>query len=67
MEMIVGMVSGFISQEWVMWMTAAVTCAAAIAAVTPTPKDDAWVAKIYKIVDMIALNVGKAKDKPEDK
>ena len=33
-----------------------------IAAVTPTPKDDAAVAWAYKIIDMIALNFGKAKD-----
>lgn len=43
--------------------TAAVTLFSAIAAVTPTPKDDHWAAKIYKIVDMIALNIGKAKEK----
>lgn len=43
--------------------TAAVALFSAIAAVTPTPKDDHWAAKIYKIVDMIAMNVGKAKDK----
>lgn len=43
--------------------TAAVALFSAIAAVTPTPKDDHWAAKIYKIVDMIALNIGKAKEK----
>ena len=43
--------------------TSAVALASAIAALTPTPKDDHWVSKIYKIVDMIAINVGKAKDK----
>ena len=44
-------------------VTAAVTLASAVAAVTPTPKDDEWVAKGYKFLDMIALNVGLAKDK----
>jgi hypothetical protein len=39
-----------------------VAAASAIAALTPTPKDDTWVAKIYKIVDWLALNVGKAKE-----
>lgn len=43
--------------------TAIVTAASAIAALTPTPKDDTVVAKLYKIVDWLALNVGKAKDK----
>jgi hypothetical protein len=43
-------------------VTALVALASAIAAATDTPKDDALVAKAYKILDMIALNVGKAKD-----
>ena len=32
-----------------------------IAAVTPTPKDDAWMAKLYKFIDILAINIGKAK------
>lgn len=35
--------------------------ASAITAMTPTPEDDKWVAKVYKIVEMLALVVGKAK------
>ena len=46
-------------------VTAAVALASAVAAVTPTPKDDEWVAKAYKFIYMIALNVGLAKDKGE--
>jgi len=46
-----------------MYATAAVTACSAIAAVTPTPKDDAAVAWAYKIIDMVALNFGKAKEK----
>lgn len=42
--------------------TTIVAAASAIAALTPTPKDNTWVAKIYKVVDWLALNVGKAKD-----
>ena len=38
-----------------------VSVASAIAALTPTPKDDLWIGKVYKIVDILALNVGKAK------
>jgi len=38
-----------------------VSVASAIAAVTPTPKDDLWVGKAYKIIEILALNVGKAK------
>tara|TARA_R100000152_G_C6651145_1_gene92728 strand:+ start:96 stop:284 length:189 start_codon:yes stop_codon:yes gene_type:complete len=44
-------------------LTGIVSVASAIAALTPTPKDDGIVKKIYGVVDMLALNVGKAKDK----
>ena len=44
-------------------LTAIVAGASVIAALTPTPIDDGWVAKLYKVVDWLALNVGKAKDK----
>ena len=44
-------------------LTAVVSAASAIAALTPTPKDDGWVKKIYGVVDFLAINVGKAKDK----
>ena len=40
-----------------------VTIASAISAITPTPKDDKWIGKLYKIIDVCALNIGKAKDK----
>ena len=40
-----------------------VTIASAIAAITPTPKDDKWIGKLYKIIDVCALNIGKAIDK----
>jgi hypothetical protein len=43
--------------------TAAVTLASTIAAVTKTPEDDNWVSKIYRILDFLALNVGRAKDR----
>jgi hypothetical protein len=47
-----------------------IACASALAAMTPTPKDDelvsrlgkAW-SKLYKVVDILALNVFRAKDK----
>ena len=42
-------------------LTAAVALASAVAAMTPTPQDDVWVAKAYKLLDVIALNIGKAK------
>lgn len=49
--------------EIVQWLTTVVTICSAIAASTPTPKDDAWLAKAYKVVDLLAINIGMAKDK----
>ena len=49
--------------RWIMVIPYLVMAAALIAALTPTPKDDGWVKKIYVVLDWIALNVGKAKDK----
>ena len=47
----------------VQWITTIVTVASIIAASTPTPKDDMWIGKLYKFIDMLALNIGKAKQK----
>jgi|TARA_R110002153_G_scaffold110761_2_gene252247 hypothetical protein len=44
-------------------LSSVVAAASAIAALTPTPKDDGIASKAYKIIDWLALNVGKAKDK----
>ena len=44
-------------------LTMIVTVASLIAASTPTPKDDIWIGKLYKLVDLLALNIGKAKEK----
>lgn len=41
-----------------------VAIASSIAAVTKTPADDEWISKIYKIIDVLALNVGYAKERP---
>ena len=43
-------------------LTAIVTGASALAALTPTPKDDTFLGKVYKLVDWLALNVGKSKE-----
>lgn len=42
-------------------VTTIVTVASIVAAVTPTPKDDEWISKLYKFVDLLAINIGKAK------
>ncbi|MEM7525085.1 MAG: hypothetical protein AAF360_15280 [Pseudomonadota bacterium] len=40
-----------------------IAAASAVAAVTPTPNDDRWIGKVYRLIDLIALNVGYAKDR----
>jgi len=47
----------------VTWVTLIVTISSIIAASTPTPKDDIWIGKLYKVIDMLAMNIGKAKEK----
>jgi hypothetical protein len=43
-------------------VVAGVVCAASIiCSLTPTPKDDALIARFYKIIEVAALNIGKAK------
>jgi len=44
-------------------LTAIIAAASALCALTPTPKDDSIVRRLYKVVEWLALNVGKAKDK----
>ena len=43
--------------------TAIVTAASGVAALTPTPKDDPLAKAAYRIIDKLALNIGKANDK----
>jgi hypothetical protein len=56
----------FVQANWegiLLILTSAVALASAVAALTPTPKDDSIVKKVYGLIDALALNVGKAKDK----
>lgn len=46
-------------------ITAAIALASAIAAATPTPAPGSFLAKLYSLIDLLALNIGKAKDKGE--
>ncbi|HCX69265.1 hypothetical protein [Parvibaculum sp.] len=58
--------SGFIGgafTEWVEALLAVIGAASAVAAATPTKKDDTVVGTIARVVDLLALNVGYAKRK----
>lgn len=48
---------------WVTAVTGLVTAASAVAALTPTPKDDRALAKLRSILEILALNVGFARRK----
>jgi hypothetical protein len=52
-----------IIMEYITLVLALHALASAITALTPTPKDDAVVAKAYKFIELIAGVVGKAKEK----
>ncbi len=49
--------------HWLVALTSVVSAASAVAAVTPTPKDDRILGRLYRIVDVLALNIGRAKDR----
>ena len=64
MDMIMNFFEAF--PVWLTAITALVASASGIAALTPTPKDDAIFAKLYSVLDFLALNFGKAKDKGDE-
>tara|TARA_R110000824_G_scaffold28928_7_gene96882 strand:+ start:1462 stop:1623 length:162 start_codon:yes stop_codon:yes gene_type:complete len=47
--------------NWIELIAIVISSASAIAAITKTPKDDAAIAKIYKLLEICALNIGNAK------
>ncbi|MFM1794587.1 MAG: hypothetical protein RL642_972 [Bacteroidota bacterium] len=54
-------------QPWAGVVFAVISLASAIAALTPTPKEGTVLAKLYKVIDFLALNVGQAKSKGDEK
>ena len=62
------MILEFISDKpWFGLIAAIIAAAAAFCAATPTPKEGTWVSKVYKAIEFLALNIGKAKAKAEVK
>jgi hypothetical protein len=51
------------SNQYFSVVTAVIALASAVAAVTPTPKVGSVWAKVYAVIDFLAINIGKAKDK----
>jgi|TARA_R110002167_G_scaffold316548_1_gene522210 hypothetical protein len=48
---------------WFGVVTAFIAFASALTAATPTPKEGAFLSKVYTVIDWVALNIGKAKQK----
>jgi hypothetical protein len=57
-----GLIGGAFAQ-WIEAVLAVVGAASAVAAITPTRKDDDIVSRIARVVDVIALNIGYARRK----
>jgi len=51
------------SQDWWVWVAASISAASAFVAATPTPKAGSIWAKAYKVIEVVAINVLRAKDK----
>lgn len=52
-------------EQWTQWIQFALTvhaAASAIVAVTPTPRDDHALAGLYRLIELAALAVGRAKE-----
>lgn len=47
---------------WLTAIMAVVTAASTVTALTPTPRDDRFIGRVYRVLEMLALNVGRAKD-----
>ncbi len=54
------------TQPWFAIVAAIISLSSAIAAATPTPREGSLVSKLYRIIDILAINIGKAKDKGDD-
>tara|TARA_B100001063_G_C16707826_1_gene526282 strand:+ start:104 stop:301 length:198 start_codon:yes stop_codon:yes gene_type:complete len=54
-------------QAWFNWVCAVIAAASVFAASTPTPKKGSVLAKVYGVIDFLSVNIGKAKDKGDNK
>ena len=50
------------SYPWFGVVAGVVTLASAITALTPTPKQGSLLSFVYKLIEVLALNIGKAKE-----
>lgn len=55
-------IQALLGNAWFNIATAVIALAAAITAVTPSKVDNAWLKKIVSLLNLLGLNVGKAKN-----
>lgn len=51
----------WLSENWYLVVTTIISVASIVAAGTETPDPNSRLGKAYKIIDLVAINVGKAK------
>lgn len=49
------------ASQWLDAALAVVAAASAVTALTPSPKDDSWLARLRAVLETLALNIGHAK------
>jgi hypothetical protein len=47
--------------DWLNAVTGVIAAASAVTALTPTPKDDRLLGRAYRVLQILALNIGFAK------
>lgn len=68
MDMIFDLLMQFVPEgKWLSLITAIIALASAICALTPTPDPNTLLGKLYKLIEILALNVGKSKQTGSEK
>jgi hypothetical protein len=55
-------IQSLLGNTWFNVLTAVIACAAAITAITPSKVDNEWLKKVVSLLNLLGLNVGKAKN-----
>jgi len=61
-DLITSLTETFSANPWFHVLTAVVALASSICALTKTPDPNTTYGKVYKVIEFLAVNIGKAKD-----